>query len=260
ACRDALLGVRFVDGTGAVVKNGGRVMKNVTGYGLVKLMAGSWGTLGVLTEVALKVLPTPEATATLLYSGFGWTAACYAFVEALKSPYDVTGVARLPESGKAYSQTFIRLEGFSGSVEYRAEKLAKALPQVGEPNRVLRGEENDRAWAQVRDLTTFAETDEDVWRISVKPTDMISIIDRFMDARIQLDWGGGLIWVGVPQGMDVRARISPFSGHATLIRGSEETRARIAPFHPEPPPIAALSVGIRARFDPKGILNPGLMG
>ena len=88
---------------------------------------------------------------------------------------------------------------------------------------------------------------------------MMGIVGRLSGARIQLDWGGGLVWAGVPEGIDLRAGISPFSGHATLIRGSEETRAKIASFHPESAPVAALSAGIRARFDPKGILNPGLM-
>ncbi|MCB2094630.1 MAG: FAD-binding protein [Rhodobacteraceae bacterium] len=258
ACRDALLGVRFVDGTGTVVKNGGRVMKNVTGYDLVKLMAGSWGTLGVLTEVALKVLPAPEAAATLVYSGVGWADASQIFAKALKSPYEITGAARLPEMGKLPSRALIRLEGLAGSVEYRAGKLAETL-QGRAPERILRGAENDRAWACVRDLEAFAGAAEDVWRISVRPTDMMGIVGRLSGARIQLDWGGGLVWAGVPEGIDLRAGISPFSGHATLIRGSEETRAKIASFHPESAPVAALSAGIRARFDPKGILNPGLM-
>jgi glycolate oxidase FAD binding subunit len=113
-------------------------------------------------------------------------------------------------------------------------------------------------WRQVRDVMPFAEKPGDVWRVSVKPTDGPDIAAR-AGGETFFDWGGGLVWALVPEGTDLRERLGAFAGHATLVRAAEETRARIAPFHPEPAPIAALSEGLRKRFDPRGILNPGLM-
>ena len=96
ACRDFMLGVRFVDGTGTVVKNGGRVMKNVTGYDLVKLISGSWGTLGVLTEVSLKVLPQPETAACVMIDGLSEAEAQEVMSRAITSPFEITGASHAP--------------------------------------------------------------------------------------------------------------------------------------------------------------------
>jgi glycolate oxidase FAD binding subunit len=263
ACRDALLGVRFVDGTGAVVKNGGRVMKNVTGYDLVKLMAGSWGTLGVLTEVSLKVLPAPEAVATLVIAGLDAFRAVQAMTVALGSPYDVTGAAH-DETG-----TLIRVEGFAQSVAYRAERLAGLLSPFGSV-RIERDRDAGAAlWRAVRDAAPFGERHGAVWRISLTPSrapDFLAALEACgLAPDAILDWGGGLLWVLVPEEGDagapvIRAEIGRRGGHATLMRAQPETRAQIAPFQPEAAPVAAIAAGIRARFDPRGILNPGLMG
>ena len=253
ACRDALLGVRFVDGTGAVIKNGGRVMKNVTGYDLVKLMAGSWGTLGVLTEVSLKVLPVPEAAATLVIPGLDAAGAVDAMTAALGSPFDVTGAAH------GATGTLVRIEGFEGSVAYRAGRLAELLAPFGAV-RVERDRDAVAAlWRGVRDVQAFAGEPGDVWRLSARPSDAPGLVARAGADRVLPDWGGGLLWLLCPAGTDLRARLGAFAGHATLIRASVETRAAIAPFQPEPRPVAAIADGIRARFDPRGILNPGLM-
>ncbi len=252
ACRDALLGVRFVDGTGAVVKNGGRVMKNVTGYDLVKLMAGSWGTLGILTEVSLKVLPAPEAVATLVLEGLDDIRAVQAMTAALRSPYDLTGAAH-GETG-----TLLRIEGFAQSVAYRAERLAATLAPFGAVR--LEREATAALWRDVRDVALFQGAAGDVWRLSVKPSDAPGLVARSGARSVLYDWGGGLVWLLMPEGEDLRARLGAFAGHATLIRAADDVRARIATFQPEPAPLAAISAGLRARFDPRGILNPGLMG
>ncbi|SLN23879.1 putative FAD-linked oxidoreductase [Roseivivax jejudonensis] len=259
ACRDHMLGVRFVDGTGAVVKNGGRVMKNVTGYDLVKLMAGSHGTLGVLTEVALKVLPAPEMSATLSFAGLSTERAVAAMSAALGSPFEVTGAAHLPDGSDGTAETLLRIEGFDDSVAYRAERLRALLEAFGTA-RIDRHEGREAGpWAAVRDVAAFHDAPGDVWRISVKPSDAPAIA-RAADAEgLVFDWGGGLIWARVPAGTDLRARIGPFAGHATLMRGDEATRAALPVFQPEPAPVAALSDGLRQRFDPRGVLNPGLM-
>ena len=165
ACRDALLGVRFVDGSGEVIKNGGRVMKNVTGYDLVKLMAGSHGTLGVLSEVSIKVLPAPVARASIEIEGLPDESAQRAMAAALGSPYDVTGAAHLPGG-----PTMIRIEGLSDSVAYRADKL-RALAEGFGPVRVERDPDAvAEAWRGVRDVADFADQPGDVWRVSVRPS------------------------------------------------------------------------------------------
>ena len=258
ACRDSLIGVRFVDGSGTIIKNGGRVMKNVTGYDLVKLMAGSHGTLGVLTEVSFKLLPIPEAAATIMLYGLDTRAAVSAMAAALGSPYEVSGAAHVSASAEGYPVTFLRIEGFAASVAYRAAQLQTLLAGRGELVLVTDRAQIDRQWQSLRDVETFHGTVEDVWRISVKPSDAPDIIDAMPDhARVCLDWGGGLIWAAVDPNTDLRAAIAPFSGHATRVRG--DMQDGIAAFQPEPLVLAALAKGLRAKFDPRGVLNPGLM-
>ncbi|MEM9780706.1 MAG: FAD-binding protein, partial [Pseudomonadota bacterium] len=172
ACRDSLIGVRFVDGRGTAIKNGGRVMKNVTGYDLVKLMAGSHGTLGVLSEVSFKVLPAAEAIATVKVHGVSPSDGVTALSAAVGSPYDVTGAAVLPEG-----VALVRVEGFEGSVRYRAGQLKDMLGRYGEVTI-----EEDRAasaaiWADVRDAKAIAGLQGDVWRISVKPTHGAKVVE-----------------------------------------------------------------------------------
>ncbi len=246
AARDFCLGVRFVDGTGMCVKNGGRVMKNVTGYDLVKLMAGSWGRLGVLTEQALKVLPAPPAMATLTLAGLPVAEAVARMTMALGAPFDVSGAARLPDG-----RVLIRVEGFAQSVTYRAGRLADLL-----------GAElwtGANPWPGVRDVQPFHGRAGDVWRLSVTPSETPGIAAR-LGEDVLLDWAGGLIWALLPEGTDARALAAPYRGHALLVRASDATRARLSRFEPEAPGVAALTAGLRAKFDPKGILNPGLMG
>jgi glycolate oxidase FAD binding subunit len=250
AARDFTLGVRFVDGQGTIVKNGGRVMKNVTGYDLVKLMSGSWGSLGVLSEVSLKVLPMPEAEATLQIHGLNMTDAVAAMAAALGSPYDVSGAAHLPNDGSGL--TMIRVEGFENSVDYRVAQLREALAGFGGELSV--GDDSVTAWAEVRDVQNFHNKDGDVWRVSVKPSDGPAVVAAADALEAQFDWAGGLVWLRTQKGDDLRAKLSGIKGHATLVRGSGQTR-----FQPETAGVAALSDGLRQRFDPRGILNAGLM-
>ncbi len=247
ACRDFLLGVRFVDGAGQVVSNGGRVMKNVTGYDLVKLMAGAHGTLGVLSEVSFKVLPVPERALTLACDGLDTGDAVAAMSAALGAPFDVTGAAHRG------GLTFVRLEGFAESVAYRAGALAAALSRFGDWAEVA------DPWAGIRDVAGFHDQAGDVWRVSVKPSDAPGVIAQAGAEDAMMDWGGGLIWLRMAAGTDLRARLGDVQGHATLVRGAPDTVARLGAFHPEPAAVAALTRGLRARFDPRNILNRGLM-
>ncbi|NBB99044.1 MAG: FAD-binding protein [Alphaproteobacteria bacterium] len=248
ACRDSLIGVRFVDGTGRVVKNGGRVMKNVTGYDLVKLMAGSWGTLGVLSECSFKLLPVPEVQATLVGAEMTPEDAVACMSEALGTPFEVNAAAR--DTG---GRVCLRIEGFSEQVAYRKTALAEAL---GGEWQVVEGDASAALWQDIRDVTAFANRPGDVWRVSVRPSDAPALVAK-IDAPVQMDWGGGLIWALVPDGTDLRAQLGPIKGHATRVRGAGTD---LPVFHPEPAPVAAIAQGLRAKFDPRGVLNPGLMG
>ena len=245
ACRDALLGVRFVDGSGTVVKNGGRGMKNVTGYDLVKLMAGSHGTLGVLSEVSFKVQALPEAEATLVLEGLDDVAGLAALRQALGSPFDVSGAARIG------GRSLVRVEGMTGSVAYRVGRLRSLL--AGD-TAVAEGEGSAAFWREVRDVAPFAGRAGAVWRLSVVPSAAAGIVAGLGGEAIW-DWGGGLVWLLQPEvrAAEVRATVAG-RGHALLMRGEGPA------FAPEAPEVAALTAGLRARFDPRGILNRGLMG
>jgi glycolate oxidase FAD binding subunit len=247
ACRDALIGVRFVDGTGSLIRNGGRVMKNVTGYDLVKLMAGSWGTLGVLSEVSFKLLPAPVAMATLVLPELDAAAAVPALAAALGSPYDVSGAGWLPGVG-----AMLRVEGLAESVAYRAGQLERLLSRFG-ATRIER--EGARAlWRDLGEVAPFWDAAGDVWRISLKPSDAPALVAR-LRCPVVLDWGGGLVWALLPEGADARALAAPYAGHATRMRGLPGPGT----FEPESVAVAKISEGLRQRFDPRGILNPGRM-
>ncbi|MDF1718358.1 MAG: FAD-binding protein [Antarcticimicrobium sp.] len=252
AARDFLLGVRYVDGMGRAIKNGGRVMKNVTGYDLVKLMAGSWGTLGVLSEVSFKVLPRPETEATLRIAAADAGAAVRLLSAALGAPYEVTGAAYDPAQGAA----LLRIEGFAASVAYRAGELTKLLG-AGE---LVEADASGALWTAIRDVAPFHGAPGDVWRLSCKPSQAPDLAARLEAEALFLDWGGGLIWARVPEGTDLRARAGDYDGHAILMRAAPDTRARLGMFQPQPEPLAAIEAGLRAKFDPRGIFNPGLMG
>ena len=248
ACRDSLLGVRFVDGAGVVVKNGGRVMKNVTGYDLVKLMAGSWGTLGVLSEVSFKVQAVPEAEATLRCEGLEARAAVAALALAMGSPFDVSGAAWTPGGG-----ALVRVEGLAGSVAYRSGELLKRLGAGWA--RV----EAAALWRDVRDVAAFAGRAGTVWRVAVKPSDAPEVLAA-LGSRVRdvvLDWAGGQMWLLVDEAAPAAViRGALRGGHATRVRGQGDGPA----FQPEAPALARLSAGLRATFDPRGILNRGVMG
>ncbi|MEB8387072.1 FAD-binding protein [Rhodobacteraceae bacterium KMM 6894] len=250
ACRDFLLGVRFVDGQGRVLKNGGRVMKNVTGYDLVKLMAGSYGTLGVMTELSLKVMPVARSMGTLVAEGLSDAAAVQALSAALGTPFDVSGAAHV-QGGR----TMVRLEGFAASVAYRAAALQAILAPFGAWALEM---DNAQDWQNVRDVAAL-HGDGDLWRLSVKPSDAPGLVARVSGARAVYDWAGGLIWLAVPEGTDVRTALGVFGGHATLIRADIGTKQRLGVFQPQPAPLAAIEAGLRARFDPRGLFNPGVM-
>jgi glycolate oxidase FAD binding subunit len=262
AARDALIGVRFVNGMGEPIQSGGRVMKNVTGLDLVKLSAGAHGVLGLVTEVTFKLLPKPKEQRTLALRGLDDVTAIAALTAGLGSPFSVTGAAHVPGG-----VTGLRLEGFPESLDYRGARLIALLAPHG---RAAWMEDDEAAayWRDVRDARLLAAPrDAAVWRISAPPTRGPQIVARIAaarDARWLYDWGGGLIWLATPDAGDagaevVRAAARAAQGYATLTRASETTRNAVAVFEPPSDVEMKLTAGVKASFDPDRILNPGRM-
>jgi glycolate oxidase FAD binding subunit len=281
--RDHLLGAHGVSGFGDSFKAGGRVVKNVTGYDLCKLLAGSWGTLAVMTEVTLKVMPRPETERTLVLRGLDDVTANRAMTAALGSPFDVSGAAHLPNSAfraeglelaglgpTREAVTLLRLEGIAASAAHRAAALGKLMAPFGAAETV-----DDAAsaaiWSSVRDVIPFAAAGplgaSPVWRIVCPPACGGALgepLARDTGGEVIYDWGGGLIWAALPQKPDaqaalVRQRVAAVGGHATLVRASDEVRRKVDVFHPQPAGVASLSERVRQSFDPKNILNRGRM-
>jgi glycolate oxidase FAD binding subunit len=281
--RDHLLGAHGVSGFGESFKAGGRVVKNVTGYDLCKLLAGSWGTLAVITEVTLKVMPRPESERTLALRGLDAVAANRAMTAALGSPFDVTGGAHLPGSAlradigelsglgaPGQAVTLLRLEGIVASAAHRAAALAKLLAPFGAAQ-IVEDAASAAVWSSVRDVLPFAAGGAlgawPVWRIVCPPAAggvLGEQLARDTGGEVIYDWGGGLIWAALPPKPDaqaalVRLRVNAVGGHAMLVRASDEVRRNVDVFHPQPAGVAALSERVRQSFDPRSVLNRGRM-
>jgi glycolate oxidase FAD binding subunit len=279
--RDHLLGAHAVSGFGESFKAGGKVVKNVTGYDLCKLLAGSWGTLAVMTEVTLKVMPRPEAESTLLLRGLDPITANRAMTAGLGSPFDVSAAAYVPGStsygavagldkvdSPGQALTLLRLEGISASVRHRAVSLTEALQSFGTAELVEEAA-SQAAWSAIRDVQPFAANGPlgawPVWRIVCPPASGGALgesLVRETGGEVIYDWGGGLIWAALPPKPDgqaalLRQRAGALGGHATLVRGPIELRREIDVFHPQPAGLVALGERVRNSFDPRRILNRG---
>lgn len=268
AARDSLIGIRLVNGRGEAVKSGGRVMKNVTGLDLAKLVTGSWGTLGLFTEATFKVLPRPEHALTLICKGLDDASAVALMCAALGSPFEPSGAAHLPAGlGRPVARTLLRLEGFRVSLAYRTGELRRLLARFGALE-AIEGADHERLWRGVRDCAFLAEPATDaIWRVSTAPTRAARVTEAVggavSGARWLYDWGGGLVWLAVPAGGDaaaatVRAAVAQSGGHATLVRAPREVRATVEVFHPLGA-LAGMTAGIKASFDPGRIFEPGRM-
>jgi glycolate dehydrogenase FAD-binding subunit len=279
AARDHFLGVSAVSGRGETFKSGGRVVKNVTGYDLCKLLAGSWGTLAVMTDVTIKTLPKAETEETILVFGLDDAAAGKLMAAVMGSFADASAAAHLPAGPAARiaeiatargAVTAFRLEGVAPSVAHRKavlEKLAAPHGAIG-----ALGEEASRAfWRAIRDATPFAADGpaggHDLWRISTAPAcgaEIGGALAERTQAEILYDWAGGLIWAALPPTDDahaglVRSAVATIGGHATLVRAPAAVRAAVEVFAPEAPALAALTRRVRESFDPRGVLNAGRM-
>jgi len=267
----------WINGRGEIFKSGGRVMKNVTGYDLCRGLAGSWGTLAVLTEVTFKVLPTPDETGTLILFGLPDEIAVEVLCTAMASPYEVSAAvhlqpalaARLEHSGlrsQGKAVTALRIENFAKSVAYRKGRLKDLLKAYGTIMDLERGATH-QLWNELRRLSVLRGGDGPIWRISTEPTagpKVVAAISSFMDCRAFYDWSGGLVWAEVlpttdAGAADVRRVIAAHGGHATLIRAEPDVRAAVEVFQPLEAGLDRLSRRLKAAFDPAGILNPGRM-
>jgi glycolate oxidase FAD binding subunit len=267
AARDHFLGFTAVSGRGETFKSGGRVVKNVTGYDLCKLLAGSWGTLAAMTDVTVKVLPRAETEQTLLVLGLDDAAAARAMSLAMGSPNDVSGAAHLPAPlaghvGQAGPVTALRLEGVAPSVAHRLRALEALLKPFGALAALQEGPSR-ALWKTVRDVTPFAQDDRVLWRISTAPTLGPAVAAAIGEGDYFYDWAGGLIWAALPPSDDagaakVRGAVAG-RGHAMLIRAPAALRAAVAVFEPQDAGVAALTRRIKESFDPKGVFGPGRM-
>lgn len=276
AARDSLLGIRFVNGKSELIRAGGRVMKNVTGLDLVKLIAGSHGTLGFLTEVTFRVLPVPQTQDTIAISGLSAADAVMAMASAMALSLEVSGAAHLPPSVSGVfldgrmqegGATLLRLEGRSASVSARARNLVAKMAAFGPVSRL--GEEDSKiVWRQVRDVHPYCDgTQKPLWRISMAPSVGHRLVAAMaLECKIDAfyDWQGGLIWMRMEDGAEperLRRHIKVLGGgHATLMRASDVIRAGTPAFEPQSNAINLLSARVKHKLDPAGIFNPGKMG
>jgi glycolate oxidase FAD binding subunit len=264
--RDAVLGLRLVNGLGEAIHCGGRVMKNVTGLDLTKLNCGAHGTLGFLTEATIKLAPKPERVQTLEIARVDEKRAIDAMTRALGSPFGISAAAWLPAGmGADDGRTLLRIEGFEDSVVYRAGRVTDLLAEFGEIQ-PLTGADSAALWRAIRDAKFIAEPrDRAVWRVGLAPSEAHAFIARLAETALAhyLDLGGGLVWLATDESesaaAEVRRALAHFRGHATLMRAGEELKKSVGVFQPLSEVELRISRGLKASFDPGGVLNFGRM-
>ncbi len=253
AMRDHVLGVRIINGSGEILNFGGRVLKNVTGLDIAKLVTGSFGTLAVITEVTFKVAPCSEATGTVVLHGLDARAAVKALSAGLGSPFSVSGAAYLPATQKAV----LRIEDFAPSVQYRCQALATQLGAT----EILGTEASQELWRDIRDCRMLPPG-EALWRVSVAPSAGPGVLEALSGHGVSgfLDWGGGLVWLSGPADQKTHEAVCA-AARAThgvwwLMRAPEPLRAAVDVVPPETAAMAALRRRVQQSFDPRGIFNP----
>jgi len=278
AARDHLLGFKAVSGRGEIFKSGGRVMKNVTGYDLSKLLAGSHGTLAIMTEVTLKVLPRPENEESVVVSNLTEDQALALLRMATGLPYDISSFSCLPEGsllGLARGPiAILRIEGPHLSVQKRKEEIItffrkQAVFAKGQYD-LLQEAVSREFWSAVRDALPVTATSGQVWRLSTAPTEAAPLVTAIHAAGVPIlrwfyDWAGGLIWLCIEPSPDahaepIRTAVDRFGGHATLMRADDCIRAQTPVFHPQATALAALSQRVKLAFDPLSLLNRDKFG
>lgn len=254
--RDHLLGFEAVSGRGEIFRCGGKVVKNVTGYDVPKVIAGSWGQLAIMTELTLKVLPKPRSVVTTWIMGLSAEAAVPAMAHAMGSPCAVAAAAYVPESPDCPSVTAFRLEGIAESVAVRLEELGATLAVHGTCAAMTAGG-SARLWEAVAAAMPLVGCDA-LWRAHVAPSRAVALTHALdaLGASYLLDWAGAALWIGAPADCAVRTAVKASGGHAMLVRAPEDRRTFIPVRDFEGTAVAALAARVKQAFDPAGILDP----
>lgn len=252
SARDHLLGLTAVAGRGEVFVAGAKVVKNVTGYDLPKLMAGSWGRLGAMTELTLKVLPRPRQTVTMVARGLAPAAAHAAMACALGSNAEVSAAACL-QGG----EMLLRLAGFEPSVAARCGVLPGLLASHCAVELMS---EAEAAPLWQRAMTGSGLAGATRWRVHLPPRHGAGLVAALepLGAQWAMDWGGGQLWIALDRHDDlVRREAARLGGEATLVAASAEVRAAIPALPPRAAGVAALEQRVRRAFDPAGVFASG---
>lgn len=250
SARDHLLGFTAVSGRGDIYVAGAKVVKNVTGYDLPKLMAGSWGRIGAMTELTLKVLPRPRQTVTMAATGLPLAEAYAVMARALGSNAEISAAACL-KSG----EVLLRIAGFAPSVSARCA----ALPTILAGHCALTVmPDSDAAPLWHRAMTGRDLIGRVLWDVHLPPRHAPALIERLhpLDIDWAMDWGGGRIWIALDKEDEtVRLRTMSLDGEARLMRGPAAMRARVAAFQPRQRGVMALEQRVRRAFDPAGVFS-----
>ncbi|HEV8391039.1 MAG TPA: glycolate oxidase subunit GlcE [Dongiaceae bacterium] len=272
AARDHFLGFTAINGLGEEFKAGGKVVKNVTGYDLPKLLAGSMGTLAVMLEVTVKVLPAPEKQRTIIVPVPDVATGHRCLIAQLQEAFEIDGAALLPAGAAARSSVdLVRGAGgalaalrLTGSPVSVADRCAALRAAIGTPSEELHTARSQAFWNEINEVASVLAQDmAALWRLSVPPASGAKIVAELGEGEEWLmDWGGGRLWVArrnasADDATLVRKAVGAVGGHATLMRGPESLRRAIDVFPMEAPPV--LLQRTKAAFDPHGILNPGRM-
>ena len=281
--RDHVLGFRGVNGRGEIIKSGGVVVKNVTGYDLSKLICGSYGTLVALTEITFKVLPLPEESKTLVINNQKIEKAVHFLDKSISSSNDISGAVFFPDrpmiSGSSMnientfklndlkqegSITAIRIEGSKNSIDHRIENLINELQIINLNVSILEVHQSEVFWNKVKALEFFSNSKNNIIRIVIPPSECVNLIYQFSSKfKYYLDWGGALMWLEVFELSEemfesIRKKVVKRGGYVTMIKNSN-----YLPYVEDVFTISSerfnISQNIKKSFDPKRILNPGKM-
>jgi glycolate oxidase FAD binding subunit len=258
--RDSLLGFRAVNGMGEAFRGGAKVVKNVTGFDLPKLVCGAFGSLVVLSELTFRVYPRPLARVSLILRDVAPGPGFAALRAIWKSALEPSGLAYIP--GHA---NFPGLgDAGQGAALIRFEAAETPLREIVAAARVLVGAleefpEGESVFAAIGEGALFRASDLDVWRVSVPPSGAARVADLIGSPLWLGDWAGGLLWIGAKgeEGPRIRAIAAEAGGHAMLLRAPAARRTELGLFAPQPAALAAVTRSLRAAFDPLGLFNPG---